>query len=222
VSQELFARMKQSIIDGDDKMAAQLAAEGLKAGLGPSEILDEGFVKGIEEVGDLFNQGEFFLPELVQGADAMKAAVAVIQPELDKSKDGRKAVGVAVAGTVEGDIHEIGKTIVCSMLSAGGIETHDLGCDVTAVAFVEAVRDRKPDLLLLSALLTTTMPNQQRTIQALKDAGLRESVKVMIGGAPTTRAWAEEIGADGYSEDAIEAVATAKALLEQARPAPVV
>jgi trimethylamine corrinoid protein len=221
VSQELFARMKRSIIDGDDAMAAQLAAEGLAMGLDPSEILDEGFVKGIEEVGDLFNKGEFFLPELVQGAEAMKAAVAVIQPELDKSKDGRKAVGVAVAGTVEGDIHEIGKTIVCSMLSAGGIEVHDLGCDVAAVAFVEAVRNRKPDLLLLSALLTTTMPNQQRTIQALTDAGLRGSVKVMIGGAPTTRAWAEEIGADGYSEDAIEAVATAKALLGQDRQAPV-
>jgi trimethylamine corrinoid protein len=221
VSEELFARMKRSIIDGDDAMAAQLAAEGLATGLDPSEILDEGFVKGIEEVGDLFNKGEFFLPELVQGAEAMKAAVAVIQPELDKSKDGRKAAGVAVAGTVEGDIHEIGKTIVCSMLSAAGIEVHDLGCDVAAVAFVKAVRDRKPDLLLLSALLTTTMPNQQRTIQALIDAGLRGSVKVMIGGAPTTRAWAEEIGADGYSEDAIEAVATAKALLGQDRQAPV-
>ena len=221
MSQELLARMKQSIIDGDDEIAAQLAAEGLKAGLNPSIILDQGFVKGIEEVGDLFGRGEFFLPELVQGADAMKAAIAVLRPELDRTKDGRKAVGVAVAGTVKGDIHEIGKTIVCSMLSAGGFELHDLGSDVPVDAFVEAVRDRKPDLLLLSALLTTTMPNQQRTIQALQDAGLRASVKVMIGGAPTTRAWAEEIGADGYSEDAIEAVATAKALLGQGRGAPV-
>ena len=132
---------------------------------------------------------------------------------LDAAGGGRKALGVAVAGTVAGDIHEIGKTIVCSMLSAAGFEVYDAGCDVAVETFIEQVRAKKPDLLLLSALLTTTMPNQQKTIQALKDAGLREGVKVMIGGAPTTRAWADEIGADGYAEDAIEAVATAKAIL---------
>ena len=121
--------------------------------------------------------------------------------------------GVAVAGTVAGDIHEIGKTIVCSMLSAAGFEVYDAGCDVAVETFVAQVREKQPDLLLLSALLTTTMPNQQKTIQALKDAGLRDGVKVMIGGAPTTRAWADEIGADGYAEDAIEAVVAAKKLV---------
>jgi methanogenic corrinoid protein MtbC1 len=139
--------------------------------------------------------------------------VRVLQPALDASKEGRKATGIAVAGTVAGDIHEIGKTIVCSMLSAAGFVVTDVGCDVAPEAFVEKVREVKPDLLLLSALLTTTMPNQQKTIEALKAAGLRESVKVMIGGAPTTRAWADEIGADGYAEDAIEAVTAAKGLL---------
>jgi methanogenic corrinoid protein MtbC1 len=122
-------------------------------------------------------------------------------------------MGKAVAGTVAGDIHEIGKTIVCSMLSAAGFTVTDIGCDVAVDTFVEKVKEQKPDLLLLSALLTTTMPNQQKTIEALKAAGLRDGVKVMIGGAPTTRAWADEIGADGYSEDAIEAVVTAKQLL---------
>ena len=210
---DLYAQMKQSVIDGESEDAERLAREGLTAGLSAGDILDLGFVKGIEEVGDLFGRGEFFLPELVQGAEAMKAAVAVLQPALDASNEGRKSLGHAVAGTVAGDIHEIGKTIVCSMLSAAGFTVSDVGCDVPVETFVEKCREQQPDLLLLSALLTTTMPNQQKTIEALKAAGLREGVKVMIGGAPTTRAWADEIGADGYAEDAIEAVATAKTIL---------
>jgi len=213
VSDDLYAQMKQAVIDGEAEEAAALAQKGLDAGLPAVDILDEGFVKGIEEVGDLFARGEFFLPELVQGAEAMKAAVAVLQPALDASGAERKALGTAVAGTVAGDIHEIGKTIVCSMLSAAGFTVTDVGCDVPVETFVAKVREVQPDLLLLSALLTTTMPNQQKTIAALKDAGLRDTVKVMIGGAPTTRAWADEIGADGYAEDAIEAVAAAKALV---------
>jgi corrinoid protein of di/trimethylamine methyltransferase len=213
MAEDLYSQMAQTVIDGELELAEELARQGLAAGLPPADILDKGFVKGIEEVGDLFGKGEFFLPELVQGAEAMKAAVAVLQPELDKQKGGRQPLGKAVAGTVAGDIHEIGKTIVCSMLSAAGFTVTDIGCDVAVEAFVEKVREQQPDLLLLSALLTTTMPNQQKTIEALKTAGLRDSVKVMIGGAPTTRAWADEIGADGYSEDAIEAVVTAKQLL---------
>jgi len=213
MADEIYAKMKQCVIDGEVEEAAALAQAGLDAGLAAVDILDEGFVKGIEEVGDLFARGEFFLPELVQGAEAMKAAVAVLQPALDASGAGRKALGTAVAGTVAGDIHEIGKTIVCSMLSAAGFDVFNLGCDVAVETFIEQAREKKPDLLLLSALLTTTMPNQQKTIQALKAAGLRDSIKVMIGGAPTTRAWADEIGADGYAEDAIEAVAVAKSIL---------
>jgi corrinoid protein of di/trimethylamine methyltransferase len=213
VSADLYEQMKQTIIDGEPEEAAALAEQGLAAGLAPADILDNGFVKGIEEVGDLFGRGEFFLPELVQGAEAMKAAVAVLQPAIDAAGGASRSLGVAVAGTVAGDIHEIGKTIVCSMLSAAGFTVTDVGCDVPVETFVATVRDTKADLLLLSALLTTTMPNQAKTIEALKAAGLRGDVKVMIGGAPTTRAWAEEIGADGYAEDAIEAVATAKTIL---------
>ena len=213
MSEALYAQMKQTVIDGEVEDAERLAREGLDAGLDPSEILDKGFVKGIEEVGDLFGKGEFFLPELVQGAEAMKAAVAVLQPAIDAAGGARTTLGVAVAGTVAGDIHEIGKTIVCSMLSAAGFTVSDVGCDVPVETFVAKCQEVDADLLLLSALLTTTMPNQQKTIEALKAAGLRDKVKVMIGGAPTTRAWADEIGADGYAEDAIEAVATAKAIL---------
>jgi corrinoid protein of di/trimethylamine methyltransferase len=213
MADDIYAKMAQTVIDGEAEEAAELARQGLAQHLTPTDILDKGFVKGIDEVGDLFARGEFFLPELVQGAEAMKAAVAVLQPALDASGAGRKALGKAVAGTVAGDIHEIGKTIVCSMLSAAGFEVTDVGCDVSVETFIAKVREVKPDLLLLSALLTTTMPNQQKTIQALKDAGLRDGVKVMIGGAPTTRTWADEIGADGYAEDAIEAVAVAKSIL---------
>jgi corrinoid protein of di/trimethylamine methyltransferase len=212
MSDELFAQMAQTIIDGEAEDAAALAQQGLDAGLPAADILDKGYVKGIEEVGDLFAKGEFFLPELVQGAEAMKAAVAVLEPALEGS-GGSRSLGKAVAGTVAGDIHEIGKTIVCSMMSAAGFTVTDVGCDVPIETFIEKVKAESPDLLLLSALLTTTMPNQQKTIEALKDAGLREGVKVMIGGAPTTRAWADEIGADGYAEDAIEAVVAAKRLL---------
>ena len=213
MSADLYEQMKQTILDGEPEEAAALAQQGLDAGLAPGDILDKGFVKGIEEVGDLFGRGEFFLPELVQGAEAMKAAVAVLQPAIDAAGGASRSLGVAVAGTVAGDIHEIGKTIVCSMLSAAGFSVTDVGCDVSVETFIDTVRATNADLLLLSALLTTTMPNQQKTIEALKAAGLRDSVKVMIGGAPTTRAWADEIGADGYSEDAIEAVATAKSIL---------
>jgi corrinoid protein of di/trimethylamine methyltransferase len=213
MSEDLYEQMKQTVLEGEPEEAAALAQQGLDAGLAPGDILDKGFVKGIEEVGDLFGRGEFFLPELVQGAEAMKAAVAVLQPAIDAAGGASRSLGVAVAGTVAGDIHEIGKTIVCSMLSAAGFSVTDVGCDVSVETFIETVRATNADLLLLSALLTTTMPNQQKTIEALKAAGLRDSVKVMIGGAPTTRAWAEEIGADGYSEDAIEAVATAKSIL---------
>jgi corrinoid protein of di/trimethylamine methyltransferase len=213
MSAELYEQMKQSVIDGEVELAEELAQKGLDAGLPAVDILDLGYVKGIEEVGDLFGRGEFFLPELVQGAEAMKAAVAVLQPALDAAGAGRSSMGVCVAGTVAGDIHEIGKTIVCSMLSAAGFTVTDVGCDVPVEAFIEKCEELKPDLLLLSALLTTTMPNQQKTIEALKEAGLRSEVKVMIGGAPTTRAWADEIGADGYAEDAIEAVSVAKGLV---------
>ena len=214
MSEEIYEQMAQAVIDGEMGLAAELAQKGLDQGLAASDILDKGFVKGIEEVGDRFGKGEFFLPELVQGAECMKAAVGVLGPALEASKEGRPSLGTAVAGTVAGDLHEIGKTIVCSMLAASGFDVKDVGYDISPEAFVKEVSESKPQLLLLSALLTTTMLAQRSTIEALEEAGLRGDVKVMVGGAPVTQAWADEIGADGYAEDAIEAVAVAKKLVD--------
>lgn len=213
MSEEIYEQMAQAVIDGEEDLAAELAQKGLDMGLTPGDILDKGLVKGIEEVGEKFGCGVFFLPELVQGALAMQTAVAVLQPAFDASTEGRQTLGTAVAGTVEGDLHEIGMTIVCSMLSAAGFEVTNLGNDVSPAQFVEKVSEAKPQLLLLSALLTTTTPAQQKTIEAIRDAGLRDEVLILVGGAPVTQEWADQIGADGYAEDAIEAVELAKKLV---------
>jgi corrinoid protein of di/trimethylamine methyltransferase len=213
MSEELYEQLSQAVIDGEEDLAAELAQKGLDQGLSPADILDKGLVKGIEEVGERFGCGKFFLPELVQGALAMQTAVAVLQPAFDASTEGRESIGTAVAGTVEGDLHEIGLTIVCSMLSAAGFEVTNLGNDVPAQTFVDTVTQVQPQLLLLSALLTTTTAGQLKTIEALQAAGLRDKVLVLVGGAPVTQEWADQIGADGYAEDAIEAVALAKKLV---------
>jgi len=210
---EIFEQLTQAVIDGEEEVAKDLTQQALDQGLPPGRILNEGLVKGIEEVGRKFGCGEFFLPELVQGALAMQEAVTVLTPAFEASSEGREIIGTALAGTVAGDLHEIGMTIVCSMLSAAGFEVTNLGNDVSAETFVAKVEETKPQLLLLSALLTTTTAGQQKTIEALKAAGLRDQVQVMVGGAPVTQEWADQIGADGYAEDAIEAVALAKKLV---------
>jgi corrinoid protein of di/trimethylamine methyltransferase len=164
-------------------------------------------------LGDLFARGEVFLPHLVMGGDAMKAAIAVLEPELAKRQQQRRVLGKVVIGTVAGDIHEIGKSLVATMLSANGFQVFDLGVDVPVSTFVEKAREVEADIVGLSALLTTTMLNQGRVIESLQEAGLREKVKVMVGGAPVSQSWAEQIDADGYSENAIGAVALAKELM---------
>jgi len=210
---ELFIRMTQAVIDGEKERAIELAQEVLHLEIPPLEAIDKGYIVGIQKVGELFEKGDFFLPELVMGAEAMQAALAVLEPELKKRQEERERLGTAVAGTVEGDIHEIGKRLVCTMLVANGFDVLDLGPDVAAETFMEKVRALKPDLLLLSALMTTTMPEQRSVIEALKGAGLRDRVKVMVGGAAVSPSWAQEIGADGYAENAIEAVGVAKGLV---------
>jgi 5-methyltetrahydrofolate--homocysteine methyltransferase len=158
---------------------------------------------------ELFATGDYFLPDLILGGDAMKAALEVLEPALTGDQS-REILGQVVLGTVEGDLHEIGKPLVGTMLTANGFQVTDIGVDRTAAEFVEAVREKKATLVGGSALLTTTMLHQQEVIEALREAGLRDQVKVMIGGAPVTENWADEIGADGYAEDAIGAVAIAK------------
>ncbi|MGQ9802881.1 MAG: corrinoid protein [Anaerolineae bacterium] len=213
MSDELFQAMAQSIIDGDPDAAADLARRAVEQGIDPLEAINKGFVPGVDYVGEQYGKGEMFLPDLVLAGEAMKAAIAVLEPEITRKGGQRQTLGTVVIGTVEGDIHEIGKTLVATMLSVGGFRVYDLGVDVPVATFVEQAREVNADIVAMSALLTTTMVRQRDVIEALEDVGLRSRVKVMVGGAPVTRAWAEEIGADGYSEDAIGAVAVARQLL---------
>jgi corrinoid protein of di/trimethylamine methyltransferase len=213
MSKELFDAMTQSIIEGEPETAEELAKQAIQQGVAPLDAINKGFVIGVNEVGDQFSRGDMFLPELVAAGEAMKAAIAVLEPEMAKQGTARQILGKVVVGTVSGDIHDIGKTLVATMLSASGFDVYDLGVDVPIEKFVEKVREVNADLVGLSALITTTMGKQKDVIEALEDMGLRPQVKVMVGGAPVTQSWADEIGADGYSEDAVGAVAVAKQLL---------
>lgn len=213
MSTELFDAMAQSIIEGEPETAEELAQQSIEQGINPLDAINNGFVIGVNEVGDQFSRGDMFLPELVAAGEAMKAAIAVLEPEMAKQGTARQILGKVVVGTVSGDIHDIGKTLVATMLSASGFEVYDLGVDVPIEKFVQKVREVNADLVGLSALITTTMGKQKDVIEALEDVGLRPQVKVMVGGAPVTQSWADEIGADGYSEDAVGAVAVARQLL---------
>jgi corrinoid protein of di/trimethylamine methyltransferase len=212
-NEELFKEMAQSITDGDDIKAAELAQKSIDLGIDPLEAINNGFVNGVNFVGDQFSCGNMFLPELVMAGEAMKAAVAVLEPELAKRGSERKMLGKVVLCTVEGDIHEIGKTLVGTMLSATGFQVYDMGVDVPVMKVVEKAREVGADIVAMSALLTTTMVHQRDVIEALEDVGMRSKVKVMVGGAPVTQDWVKQIGADGYSEDAIGAARVAKQLL---------
>jgi trimethylamine corrinoid protein len=219
-AKELFAKMRQSVLDGDTAAAVVLARQAVDGGADLGAVIDEGYVAGIREVGRLWEEGEYFLPELMQGADAMKAAMDVIRPELlKKSASGGDSGGAGrgakvVIGTVQGDIHDIGKTLVATFLEANGFDVIDLGRDVPLEKFVETAESEKAGLICLSALLTTTMPGHGEVVQQLRDRGLKTMVSVMVGGAPVTRRFAEEIGADGFAPNAVEAVAEARRLTE--------
>jgi corrinoid protein of di/trimethylamine methyltransferase len=205
MKEEIYEKLAQSIIDGEPEDAVALAKEALDQGLDPLECITNGLTKGIQKVGELFADGEYFLPELIIGADAMKEALEILEPALVGDQK-REVVANVVLGTVEGDLHEIGKTLVATMLTANGFKVMDIGVDQPASAFVDAVKESDATIIGASALLTTTMLQQEKLIQALEEAGLRKNVKVMVGGAPVTEAYAKKIGADGYAEDAISAV----------------
>ena len=210
---DLFKAMAQSITDGEAEKAAELAKQSIEQGIDPLDAINKGFVNGVNYVGDQFSCGNMYLPELVMAGEAMKAAVAVLEPELARRGSERKMLGKVVLCTVEGDIHEIGKTLVGTMLSATGFQVFDMGVDVPVMKIVEKAREVGADIVALSALLTTTMVHQKDVVEALEDIGLRSKVKVMVGGAPVTQEWVKQIGADGYSEDAIGAARIAKQLL---------
>jgi len=206
-----FQALATAIINGKAPVAAELTQQALAEGANASDILTKGLVAGMNVVGAKFKNNEFYVPEVLIAARAMKSAMAHLKPVL--AETGVEPVGRVAIGTVRGDLHDIGKNLVSMMLEGAGFEIADLGVDVKPDQFVDAVKNKKAQVICLSALLTTTMPAMSDTIKALGEAGLRSGVKVMIGGAPVTQNYADEIGADGYAPDAASAVDTAKQLL---------
>jgi len=203
-----------AILVGDAKKAHRSTQAAIEAGLGPMDLIQQSMVPAMDEVGRLFEAEEYFVPELLLAGRAMKSAMELLRPLMIAS--GQKLVSRIIIGTVKGDLHDIGKNIVASMLEGSGFEVIDLGADVSPEKFVAAVQECDPHVVCMSALLTVTMPSMRTTIQALESAGLRDRVKVLIGGAPVTRQYAAEIGADGYSENASGAVTLVKKMCSAA------
>jgi corrinoid protein of di/trimethylamine methyltransferase len=211
-----LAQLRQAIIDGAPSLGAAAAEQALAAGIEPLEAINQACVPAMDYVGARFGCHEMFLPDVLAASQAMKAAVAVLEPEMRRRGTRREMAGTVVLGTVQGDIHEIGKSLVAIMLSASGFEVHDLGVSVTTEQFAAKARELRADLVGVSALLTTTMALQKSVVEALDREGLRPQVKIIVGGAPVTQKWADEIGADGYGKDAMSAVALARRLVNHA------
>lgn len=201
-------KLREAILTGDARAAHDLTQEALANGIEPLALINESMIPAMDEVGRLFEAEEYFVPELLLSARAMKAAMELLRPLL--AATGAKPAGKVVIGTVRGDLHDIGKNLVAVLLEGGGFEVIDLGADVAPQKFIEAIQLSGANIVGLSALLTVTMPMMKTTIDALTEAGLRDKVKVMVGGAPVTRQFADRIGADGYGESAIAAVALAR------------
>lgn len=207
--QDLF----DAIVEGEDDTAEEVVQGALEEGADPNEIINKYMVPAMDQVGRLFEEDEYFVPELLMSANAMKAALAIVQPILKSS--GAEPAGYVTIGTVKGDLHDIGKNLVASLLEGAGFEVNDLGVDVTPDQFVEAARQRDGSIICMSALLTTTMAQMRTTIEALKEAGLREKTVVLVGGAPVTQEFADQIGADGYSDNASACVLKVRQLLNK-------
>jgi corrinoid protein of di/trimethylamine methyltransferase len=215
MSEDILSKITASIVEGEPENTVSLTRRALESKLAPLTIINQGLVPGMNIAGEKFAKGEYFLPHLLIAAKGMQGAMELIEPELQAGGESLESVGTIVIGTVHGDIHEIGKSLVGTMLSANGFQVYDLGVDVSVTQFLDKALETNADLIGLSALLTTTMVVQRDVIEALEDAGMRDKVKVMVGGAPVNREWAEEIGADGYAEDAMRAVEIARELMEQ-------
>jgi corrinoid protein of di/trimethylamine methyltransferase len=213
MSNDLLDQITTSVVEGEPDEIVELTRQALSAGLEPMAIVSEGLVPGMNIVGDKFQSGEYFLPHLIIAANGMKQAMELLEPELRAREQAVKVAGTVVIGSVAGDIHEIGKSLVATMLSANGFEVYDLGVDVPTETFVAKVKETGAGVLGLSALLTTTMTVQRKVIEALTEAGIRDQVKVILGGAPVNQEWADTIGADGYAEDAVGAVELTRRLV---------
>jgi len=214
--EDLIKAAIEAVIKGDEKAAVDIANKVIAEGLDPLDIISDGFAKGMITVGDLFAKEDYALPEVLLSAAAMQDAMDVLDPHIPR-KEAKEKMGVVVIGTVEGDIHEIGKRIVATMLEVYGFEVHDLGADVPTEKFIEKAKELKADIVATSALMTTTMVRQKKLEEALKEAGMRDSVKTMVGGAAVTKEWADLIGADGYGQDVTEAVEAAKQLVKPSK-----
>jgi 5-methyltetrahydrofolate--homocysteine methyltransferase len=208
---DILQKIASNLYDGEDKEVAKLVQQALDADMAPDKVLSDGLIAGMDEVGKDFKAGDLFVPEVLIAARAMHAGMNILRPLLAESD----AVGAGkyLIGTVKGDLHDIGKNLVKMMLEGAGFQTVDLGTDATPDDFVAAVREHQPNVVGMSALLTTTMVNMRATIEALQEAGLRDSIKIMVGGAPVTAAFAQEIGADAYAPDAASAVEVARDLV---------
>ena len=211
MTEEILDRIYDGVLRGDTRAVTAGIQAGLDAGLGPQQLLDDAMVAEMEEIGHRFENNECFVPEMLIAARAMKEGVAILTPYLADA--GVKPLGKVIIGTVRGDVHDIGKNLVRIMMESSGWEVVDLGVDVSPEKYVAAVQEHHPRIVGMSALLTTTMSNMKLIIDALENAGVRDQVKVMVGGAPVTQNYADEIGADGYAPDAASAVDTAKSLL---------
>jgi corrinoid protein of di/trimethylamine methyltransferase len=204
--------LREAVIDGNSKTTRALVEKALAEGVDARELVTTYLIPAMDEVGRRFECNEFFVPEMLIAARAMKGALELVKPRLAAS--GAKPTGKALVGTVKGDLHDIGKNLVCAMLEGGGFEVFDLGVDVPPDRFVAEIKAKTPDLVVLSALLTTTMPAMKDTVEAINAAGVRKQIKIMIGGAPVTDGYAKEIGADGYSDSASAAVVLARKLMK--------
>jgi corrinoid protein of di/trimethylamine methyltransferase len=210
---EILERLAKSVVEGNSEETQRLCAEALKRHMDPLVVIEKGISLGAKEAGPRFERNELFLSDLILAGTAMKAGLDVLAPEMLKRNNRPSILGRVLLGTVEGDVHDIGKTVVSSMLTAEGFEVTDLGVDVPDEIFVEKVRVYNPQILGLSALMTTTMTKQKDVIEAFVNSGLRDKVKIMVGGAAVTRQWSKKIKADGYGEDAVQAVKVARGLL---------
>ncbi|MFX1508479.1 MAG: B12-binding domain-containing protein [Promethearchaeota archaeon] len=213
-NEDFYNEISTAIVDLEEEKAVEYAKKAIKENMNLLDVIEKGFAAGIRKVGELWEEGDFFLPELMRGAQIMQNCLDLLMPHL-KSKSEKITQGIVVIATIEGDIHSIGKTIVATMLRAYGYEVYDLGADVTAEKIVDKAIEKKADIIGVSALLTTTMIGQKKIINILKEKGLEDKFKVIFGGAPVTSTWVKECNADGFAENAIDAVKLVKSFQEK-------
>jgi corrinoid protein of di/trimethylamine methyltransferase len=218
--EEILERLSFSIVNADMEMARQSAREVIEQKIDPVEAIEKGLSRGMDIIGERFSNMEVFLKELLMAAQTFDAAMEVLEPDIAAQKKTVTTRGTIVMGTVKGDVHRIGKDIVVTMLRTGGFEVHDLGVDVSPLSFIEAAQKNGADIIALSSLMTTTMPGQKEVIEVLKELGLRDQYRVIVGGGPVNQEWADQIGADGYGETATDAVSLARELLAERKKRP--